>query len=903
MSTYNLDAFFAPRSIAVIGASRRDRAVGKVVAENLFSGGFDGPIMPVNPHETAIRGVLAYKDVASLPAAPDLAVIATPASTVSDLIGALGKRGCRVAVVLTAGFETDDVVSRDQREAIRAAAREHGLRIIGPNCLGIMAPHSGINASFAHVPPLKGRIACVMQSGALAAAVLDWASARGVGFSKLVSLGDAIDVDFGDMLNYLASDPETDSILLYVEGLTHARKFMAAARAIARAKPIVVLKAGRNPAAAAAVRSHTGALAGSDRIYDAAFSRAGIIRVDALEALFEAAETLVHRRPLKGGRLAIVTNGGGAGVLAADALFARQGTLATLEPRTIAALNATLPPCWSQGNPVDIIGDATGLRYAAALKAVAADPGVDALLIMNCPTAVASSLEAAQAVVAAMAEGTGAACGKPVLACWLGDHSAEPACEVLLAAGISTFATPEAAIEGFTYLTEFERGAAQLRESGADELLEPKPERDKADGLLRGALERGQEWLDELDAKALLAAYGIPVARTVKAANPEEVATIAEQIGGRVAVKIRSPDITHKSDVGGVALDLDSPWRARAAAQAMLDHIRIVKPDARIEGLVVEEMVRRPGSFELIAGIATDDTFGPVVLFGRGGIAVTEIDDTAVGLPPLTPALAADLVSRTRVSRLLSGYRNRPPANLEAIQDVLVRLSRLVADHPEVRELDINPLLADAHSVVVLDARVRLQDPALAVQVALKSYPHELERRVATGDGGEMVIRPIRAEDAPALQRFIEGLDAATIRASFFETMKRLPPALVDRLTQIDYDRDMAFVALDKAADPDEDVICGVGRMVILPGGAKGDYALTVSPAMISRGVARALMDELVAYARGRGLERLCGAELMDSAGLLGVARDLGGAVTQDAGDPTIACIALKLQPHDRAAA
>jgi acetyltransferase len=903
MSTRNLEAFFSPRSIALIGASNREHAVGAVVAENLLSGAFAGPIMPVNPHETAIRGVLAYKDVGSLPVMPDLAVIATPAATVPGLVADLGKRGCRAAVVLTAGFETGDAAGAGHRDAIRAAARDNDVRIIGPNCLGVMAPHNGVNASFAHAAPVPGRVACVMQSGALVTAMLDWATARGIGFSKLVSLGDAIDVDFGDMLNYLALDPDTDAILLYVEGLTHARKFMAAARAAARVKPVIALKAGRHQAVAQAVMSHTGATAGADRVFDAAFRRAGIVRVDALEELFDAIEVLSKRRPLGGDRLAIVTNGGGAGILATDALLAHRGTLAKLSPSTVASLDQVLPASWSKANPVDLVGDANGARYAAALQAVAADAEVDAILVMNCPTAVASATEAAIAVADCLTGETAVAKNKPVLACWLGNDRANSARMALSAAGIPTFSTPEQAIRGFAFLSDFERGLAHLAEVGAAAPADkPVIDRASAAALLRGGLQTGRRWLDEADSKAVLAAYGIPVAQTIKAANPEQVADAARALGCTVAVKIRSPDILHKSDAGGVALDLPTPEAALAAAQTMLNRIKTAKPEAKLEGFTVSAMIRRPDATELIAGLATDPTFGPIVMFGQGGIAVSETDDTAVALPPLTRLLAEDLIGRTRISRLLHGYRGRAPVALPAVEDVLVALAQIATDHPEIAELDINPLLADEAGVIALDARIGLRDPALAVPASLVAYPHDLEHVVTTSKGGQVLIRPIRPEDAPALQRFVEALDPETVRARFFETMKRLPPAMLARLTQIDYDQEMAFLAIDRKitpedGDPCDDIICGVARLIILPGGVKGEYALTACPTTIGRGIAHALMNEIVAYARRRGLRELCGEELADSIGLIDVARDVGGLVTHDAEDSTMACISLSLFP------
>ncbi len=905
MSTHNLEIFFSPRSIALIGASRRAHAVGAVIAENLLSGSFAGPIMPVNHHQTAIRGVLAYNDVESLPIVPDLAVIATPAESVAGLIETLGRRGCPAAVVISAGFEGGDSISRTLRDDLRKAAHDHGMRIIGPNCLGLMAPGHGVNASFAHIAPLPGRIACVMQSGALAAAVLDWATARGIGFSKLVSLGDAIDVDFGDLLNYLALDPETDAILLYIEGLTNSRKFMAAARAAARVKPVIALKAGRTPTAANAIKSHTGALAGSDRAYDAAFRRAGIVRVETLDHMFDALEVLARPRRYRGERLAVITNGGGAGVLATDALIAHRGTLAALAPSTIETLNSALPPTWSKGNPVDIIGDANGARYGAALQAVAADPNVDAILVMNCPTAVASADEAAESVIETVTREDAPGQDKPVLACWLGSHAAIGARKKLSGAGIPAFATPEQAIDGFVYLGEFARGVAHLSEIGGGHV--GPVDRGSAALMLHGALLSGREWLDESDSEALLSAYGIAVAQSVKAATPDQVADAARAIGGTVTVKIRSLDIIHKSDSGGVALDIATPEEARDAAQTMLDRIRSAKPSARLEGFIVSEMIKRPNAIELIAGLADDATFGPVLLFGQGGIAVGELDDAAVALPPLTPVLAEDLISRTRVSRLLNGYRTHPPADLDALKNVLMALARIAIDHPEVAELDINPLLADENGVIALDARVRVRDPALAVPPALVAYPEGLQHIVTSRDGGNVLIRPIRPEDAPALQHFIENLDPTTIRARFFETMRRLPPALLARLTQIDYDREMAFIAIEQRAgsldvDPRDQVICGVGRIIIPSVGDKAVYALTACPTTIGRGIAHALMTDLIAYARNHGMRTLCGEELADSVDLVGVARDLGGKISADPEDPGVTCIVLPLLPKAQAA-
>lgn len=903
MSVRNIDAFFAPRSIALIGASRRKSSVGSVIAENLLSAGFEGPIMPVNPHEKSIRSVIAYSDVANLPAVPDLAVIATQADTIPAIVRALGKRGCKAAVIVSAGFETSANEQKNLRKALRSAADESGIRLIGPNCLGVMAPRTGVNASFAHVKPSSGRIACVMQSGALVASLLEWANNRGIGFSKIVSLGDAVDVDFGDMLNYLASDPETDAVFLYIEGLMHARKFMAAARAVAKTKPVIVMKAGRNPAAATAVRSHTGALAGADRVYEAAFRRAGIMRVGSLDQMFEAVEILGRPHTPCGPNLAILTNGGGGGILAADAILGSDLCLAQLSPATTAALGRILPRCWSHANPIDIVGDADGERYAKSLSAVASDPMVDALLVVNCPTAVTSSDDAADAVVRARSGLKGPAGDKPVIACWMGGTTDSAGWYALVGAGIPTFGTPEQAVQAIKYLREFDRRKRALDNDGIPPAV--SPDTHAAAGLLQAALQTGRDWLDEGDSKALLEAYGIPVAKTVKVASPVEVGRAAREMGGPVAVKILSPDIQHKSDVGGVALSLETPEAARDAAVAMRERISQLQPNARLTGFTVSPMIVRRDGRELIAGLAADPTFGPVVLFGQGGIAAEQIDDVAVALPPISMEIAADLVNETRVARLLKPFRDWPAANLTAIQTTLVALGRMAIEHPEIAELDINPLIADEHGVIAVDARVRVKDPAGAVPAALLRYSGG-EHPVQDDEGHEVILRSIHPDDAPALNRFVESLDPTTIRASFFETMRRLPPAMLARLTQPEDGKEMALVAVERQinsdADAQDDRICGVARIVMTPGKGAAEYAIMAEPAAMDRGVARMLMAELIAFARDHGVERLCGQELNDSLDLIKLARTFGGEITHDADDPTVACIALSLVPVAAAA-
>src|SRR5262245_54871687 len=703
MTIRNLDALFRPKAIALVGASNRPRSVGAVLARNLFEAGFRGPIMTVNPREQVIRSTINYRSVAELPVTPDLAVLSTPPDTVPGLIAELGARGTRAAVVVSAGFgEADRLAGRELQQRMLDAAKPHLLRIVGPNCLGCISPPFGINASFAHLTPPAGSLAFVTQSGAVAAAVVDWAAHRNIGFSHVISLGDMSDVDFGDLLDYLALDADTHAILLYVESIRHARKFMSAGRIAARSKPIVVVKAGRSEAGAQAALSHTGALAGSDAVYDAAFRRAGMLRVHVLRELFEAVGTLAAGIRVRDDRLAIVTNGGGFGVLAADALADHGGRLATLSPATLEKLDRLLPPTWSHGNPVDLIGDAGRERYAGAVQALLEDPGLDAILVLNCPVGVADSLEAAQAV----AETVPPRRRVPVLTSWLGDTTSAEARKLFAARKLPTYDTPEEAVRAFMHVVEYRRNQNLLMETPPSVTHLLRTDRSAAAKVVVDALADGRSVLTEPEAKAVLRAYDIPVVETLVAANPEEAGALAARLGLPLVLKVLSPDITHKSDVGGVRLNLRSVAAVEQAAREIVQAAHEKASDARITGFTVQPMVSRPGAHELIAGIGEDATFGPVILFGHGGTAVEVIADRAVALPPLNLVLARAMIARTRVARLLGRYRDRPPADLEAIAATLVKLSQLLADLAEVHELDINPLLADHRGVLALDARI-----------------------------------------------------------------------------------------------------------------------------------------------------------------------------------------------------
>lgn len=884
MTIRNLDALFKPRSIALVGGSRRDGSLGAVLARNLFHGEFEGPILPVHPRHQSIEGVLAYPSVAALPLAPDLAVIATPPQSVPQLVAEFGSRGTRAAVVITAGFgEGGDSGGAGLRQQLLDAAKPNLLRVVGPNCLGVMVPSLGINASFSHVAPLPGDLAFVTQSGAMVTAMLDWATPRGIGFSKVVSLGDKADVDFGDLLDYLAMDGETRAILLYVESIAHARKFMSAARIAARNKPVIVVKGGRHAEGARAAASHTGALAGADAVYDAVFARAGMLRVYSLEELFDAAATLANYASARGtansaGRLAILTNGGGLGVLATDALIDGGGRLAELGEAALSELDACLPATWSRANPVDIIGDAPGARYKAALAALLRDPENDAVLAMHCPTAVASSTEAAEAVIEACAE-NGKNRHRPVFAAWVGDQAVREARQIFARQRLPNYATPEQAVRAFLHLERYRHNQSLLMRVPPSVPETAAPDTPAVSAIIATALSEGREWLNEAEAKQALAAYGIPVLSAEVVADPAAAGAAAAKIGGPVALKILSRDITHKSDLGGVMLDLEGAEAVEQAAQAMLRRMAEAVPEARLQGFTVQAMCRRPQAEELILGVVDDPQFGPVMLFGQGGTAVEVIDDKALALPPLDPMLAEAMMAQTRVYRLLQGYRDRPRAAIEEVGACLIRLSQLIIDLAEICEVDINPLLADSAGVIALDARIRIKAvesgrASASERLAIRPYPKALEQTFTLHNGEEIFLRPLRPDDAPLLQVAFKHLAPEDVRMRFFATMREMSPEMAARLTQLDYNREMALVAFPTEGEDRSGL--GVVRLLADPDNRRAEFAIALRSDAKGRGLGRALMERIMDYAVKRGVGEVWGDVLSDNRRMLSLCDDLG---------------------------
>jgi len=862
MSVRHLESLFAPRSAAIVGISARPGNLGALVLRNLRQAAFRGPLWLVDRQDGEVDGLPVHAGIAALPEAPELAIVCTPAEAVPEVIAQLAARGTRAAVVLTAGLRQPGPDGRTLEQAMLEAARPGLLRILGPNCIGVLVPRSRLNASFAPGQALPGAIAFVTQSGALATSMLDWANAHGIGFSHFVSLGDSADIDFGDLLDYLASDSGTRAILLYMESMKHARKFMSAARAAARNKPVIVVKAGRAPEGARAAASHTGAMAGSDAVFDAAVRRAGMLRVDTLEALFDAAATLAHPPQWRGERLAVLTNGGGAGVLAADALALAGGQLAALSDATLQALDAGLPANWSRGNPVDIVGDAPVERYVHALRTLLAAQEVDGILFLHAPTAVVPAVDIAQACLPLL-QGL----DKAVLACWLGGGSVEAARRLSADAGFPCRGTPEQAVAAWMQLVQYHRHQQVLLQLPDADPADLKVDRAAAEAVLQAALRQGREWLDEAAAKEVLQAYGIATVPTRRVRDAQEAVDAADELGYPVALKVISPQLLHKSDAGGVALGIGSGDELRKAMIAMRHRIAVAAPQAHIIGFTVQKMLQRARGRELIAGITEDPVFGPVLLFGEGGTAVEMHRDSTLELPPLNLKLAQAMVARTRVGRTLGGFRGAPGVNQPALFDALLRLSQLACELSGVAELDVNPLVADAEGVVALDARIRVRAPDAdpSARLALRAYPAALEETMAIG-GTPLSVRPIRPEDGRRLAAFYAGARPADLRLRFFLAWREVPLSELARYCQIDYEREMAFIALDG------DRIVGEVRAACDPDNVQAEFAVQVAADWQRRGLGRGLLRKMLAWLRARGTQEAVATCLRANAGMTGLA-------------------------------
>jgi len=884
MSIRDLDALLRPASIALVVSDATPDIVWTRVVRNLLSGGFDGAITLVGEPAPSDR-VSSVDGIDALPEGVDLAVVAVPVAERAAALAALRARGTRAAAVLTTDYH-EHTAPADHGALLQAAGP---MRVLGPDVFAMMVPAVGLNAGFSHLWTGPGDLALIAQSGTMVTSVLDWATPRDIGFSHMISIGGQADVDFGDLLDWLTTAPEVRGVLLCVQGVVSARKFMSAARAAGRAKPVIVIKSGRSDATGHAARSHSGALAGSDAVYDAAIRRAGALRVYSMEELFSAVETLSSGRRVTGSRLAIVANGGGMGILCADAVVESGGALSMPDEETVKSLAALEFGTAQPSNPFDLQEDADGARYRAAIEALIGDRGVDAVLALFCPTAVGDSADAARGVAA-----LGPGPRKAIFTSWIGGRTVEEARRILSDAGLPTYDTANQAVNAYMHRVRYQENQTQLMQVPSVAPAGDDADRHAVRGLIDAALAEGREWLSEAESKTVLVAYGLPVVETRLCADPADAVMAASELDGPVAVKIASRDIQHKSAVGGVVLDVDTPSAAGTVAEAMLARIRRDFPDAEIDGITVQRMARRPGAHELLVGMTEDRQFGPVVVFGAGGKAAEALGDTAIGLVPMNQPLAEAVIAQTRIARLLKGYSDVAPADRAAIVHALVSVSQLATDFAEIKELDINPLLADADGVIALDARIRVAaapgDPHYRLSIV--PYPDRLERTFALKDGTAVPVRPIRPDDARRLQRSVEESDPEDLRMRFLHPVRALPDLLAARLSQIDYSREMAFAAL-QPDDPDR--IIGVTHLAADPDGRRAEYAIMLRSDLKGRGLGRIMMKDLIDYARDRSIEEIFGEVLAENKPMLTLCRNLGFAVSPSRHEPGVMDVVLKV--------
>jgi acetyltransferase len=871
-----LDAFFSPRNIAIIGATERERTVGRATFENLLATPFGGQVFPVNARNESVLGVKAFKSILDIPDPVDLAVIVTPSRVIPDLIRECGQKGVTAAIVISAGFKEMGPEGVELEERLLAEARAAGIRIIGPNCLGVMAPLSGVNATFAHAMAKPGGIGFISQSGAMCTAVLDWSFNELVGFSAFVSVGSMLDVGWGDLIDYLGQDHHTRAILIYMEAIGDARSFMSAAREVALVKPIIVIKAGRTAEGGQAAASHTGSLAGSDEVLDAAFRRCGVLRVNSIGDLFYMAEVLGKQPRPAGDRLTILTNAGGPAVLATDALITAGGHLAELSEETKAALNEVLPATWSHGNPIDIIGDATPERYEKSLAIAAKDPNSDGLLVILTPQAMTHPTDIAESLKKY------SKLGKPVLASWMGGPLVQAGERILNAAGIPTFAYPDTAARMFQYMWEYNRALRQIYETPTFTDHAP-PDTARVTRLIEAARAEGRTILTEYESKDILEAYGIPVTPSKIATTVDEAVAASDAIGYPVVLKLHSTVITHKTDVGGVILNIKDADGVRAAFEGIKSRV----PPEALQGVNVQKMEKLEG-YELIIGSSLDAQFGPVILFGMGGTLVEVFKDSALGLPPLNSTLARRMIERTTIYQALKGVRGRAPVDEAALAGLLVRFSQLVIDHRWIAEIDINPLLASPERLLALDGRVVLLPPETKKEdiprLAIRPYPNRYVGSWDAKDGSRILFRPIRPEDEPLMVKFHESVSDASIYLRYFQFMKLSQRIAHERLSRIvfnDYDRELALVAVQDGA------ILGVGRLR-KTGDGEGELGMLIADAAQNKGLGSEMMQRLIDVAKREGLTRIVADVHSDNAKMLHVVRKFGFQVKSDPRDPIV---------------
>ena len=875
-----LKSLFQPKSIAVIGASDDKTSVGYAVMKNLLDGDFKGRITPVNLKHKLIHGLKSYYYIKDLPEPPDLAIITTPAYAVLQVVRECGEAKVGGLAILSAGFSELDEEGKHRLERIQQIAREYNIRVLGPNCLGFINPHLGINASFSTRMASAGNIAFISQSGALGIATLDWAIEQNVGFSYFISVGNMADIGFADMIDFLGTDAHTSCILIYMESLKETRRFMSAARAFARYKPIIVLKAGRSLEGQRVAASHTGLLIGNDVVFSAAFQRSGIIRVAKMAQLFNCAQSLAMQPRPNGNRLAILTNAVGPGVLSTDYLIANKGKLALLSEKTYDQLNEALPVRWSHRNPVNILGDADSELYGAALKILLKDPNVDGILVIMTHLSLTNPVEVAKEMVKINKHAP-----KPILAAWMGESSVQEAREVLEAGKVPNYRYPESAVEVFLFTYQYNRNLELLHITPPEEPQQFKPKREKAEELIRRVQMEGRQQLLESEAKELLSYYELPVPEYCLATTPDEAIAFAEKCGYPVALKVATPEIYHKSDIGGVALDLNSATAVKRAYRKVVNNLKQALPDAEETGVIIEPMMNH--QFELLLGAKKDPVMGPVIAFGKGGINVGIYKDTRLGLPPMNMALARRMIEKTKIFPLLKGYRNQSGVDLEELAFIICKFSYLVMDFPQIKELEINPLAMGEDGTAVLDALVVLESLDTEINLRPHShliippYPGRYKKWVTTKNGERVFLRPIRPEDEPLELEMVNKASRESLYYRFFGYVPKITHEFLIRFTQIDYDREMAIVAVVNNANGEEEMI-GVVRIVGDPWGEAAEYAILVADEWQGQGLGSQMTDYILEIGKDMGLKQIYASVLSSNKGMINLFKRKGFTIERE---------------------
>ncbi len=891
MGPHYLNRFFHPKSVTIVGASERPDSVGYRLLTNMQEAGFGGRLFPVNPNHETILGIKAYPDIDSIKDKLDLAVIATPAKTVPAIVHQCGESGVNSIIVISAGFgESGDAGKRLQQEILEIA-RRYGIRIIGPNCLGVIRPAGKLNATFSYGKVKDGQLALVSQSGAVCTAILDWAQAQDIGFSTVVSMGDAADIDFGEILDYLALDSKTSGILLYVEGINDAKQFLSGLKAAARLKPVIIVKSGRHAAGSKAAMSHTGAMVGGDDVFDAAIERAGVVRAYSISQLFSAARALANNYQIRKNRLAIITNAGGPGVMSTDRAGDVGVQMAQLSEASITALNAVLPKHWSHANPVDILGDATPERYKQALEICLQDENIDGVLTILTPQAMTDPTRVAEYIIDCAKQ-----TNKAVLASWTGGLRVQQGRELFAKSRVAHFSTPEVAVDAFSFLTQYHQNQKLLKQipSETDELL--KPDVDGARLIIERVLAEGRQILTAQEAKAILAAFNIPATQTIAVSNSKDAMIAAETLRFPVVLKVNMAEFSHKSDIGGVRLNINSVHEVSHYFQEMEKQIKRNYPEIESVRMTVEPMQHSLNGRELMIGVVRDPVFGPAISFGLGGTMVEIMRDKAVALPPLNAYMVEQMIAKTKAAKYIDAFRQMPPVNRQAIVDTLLKISTMVSELPEIMELDINPLIADEHGVIAVDARIKANlshQLAPYAHMTIHPYPYELTSSYQLSNGVDITIRPIRPEDANLEKDFVHRLSERSKYFRFMQALQELTPEMIIRFTQIDYDREMAFVAVTNQRVPTE---LGVGRYMLNPDGDSVEYAVVVSDDCQGLGIGTRLMKKLMQAAKYKGVSLFEGEVLTVNKPMLSLVKKLGFTIEAIEGEQEVVRVVKDLR-------